>query len=490
MRLLTRYIARQFLATFAITLVVFLFVMAIANVFRVIDLFSRGVPGLLILQVFSYGMPFSLIFAIPMSVLAAAFLVFSRMANDGELVAAKASGVSLWQLLQAPIGIAALLTLVCIYINCDLAPDSHFARRQVLGRLGVETPLSLLDEGRFLRDFPGYTLYIGRKEGTKVSDVVIYEFGDRGIKQTVRARSGTIAPDAADPRRLAIRLYQVRIDQADEDFPDDLGRTRHLSAAEYPLTIDVADLMTRGTIWKKRADLRFSEIVRILRGSLLFAPEDFLDPGAIVGGLSEPADLLTDFLQAHLSDTTLAWMDNYDGSPAVRAGFLAALSADLNRLLTGPPFYTPERFRAVRLDARTRSLLERHPEGEFRVKLHRMLLQDAYPGMLARHYLTESNPENVILDRTALMVEASTRLALSLACYAFVLLGAALGMKIHRRESLIGIAVTLVLVFVFYIFIMVADALVGHPHLHPQWIVWIPFVLSEAIALTLIRRAN
>ena len=44
---------------------------------------------ILILKVFSYGIPFSLIFAIPISVLAAVFLQFSRLSSDREIIAMK-----------------------------------------------------------------------------------------------------------------------------------------------------------------------------------------------------------------------------------------------------------------------------------------------------------------------------------------------------------------------------------------------------------------
>jgi len=196
------------------------------------------------------------------------------MASDRELIAMKACGISLWQVIQSPVLIAALLSLVCIYINCNLAPNSHYARRTVLGKLGVETPLSLLDEGRFIRDFPGFTIYIARKDGNRVSDIVIYEFGRKGVKQTVRAKSGTIEPDKQNPGKIIIHLFNVRIDQADDQFPNDLSRTKRLSADEYPVTIDVAELMSRGIIWKKRADLTMLEIVRTLRGSMLFTTDD------------------------------------------------------------------------------------------------------------------------------------------------------------------------------------------------------------------------
>ena len=490
MRILTTYITRQFLLTFVITLAVFLFVMAVGNIFKVIDLFSRGVPGLLILQVFSYGIPFSLIFAIPMSVMAAAFLIFSRMASDRELIAMKACGISLWQVVQPPVFIAAVLSLACIYINCNLAPDSHYARRTVLGKLGVETPLSLLDEGRFIRDFPGFTIYISRKDGYRVSDIVIYEFNNKGVKQTVRAKSGTIEPDKQNPGKIVIHLYKVRIDQADDQFPNDLSRTKHLSADEYPVNIDVAELMNRGIIWKKRADLTMLEIIRTIRGSMLFTTDDFSDLDGLARVLIDPPDRLADFVQAHLSDNTLAWLDKYNGSPATRAGLQVALVNDLNRLMAGPCLYTAEHFQGVNLNNNTRVLLDHKPSGDALLRLNRMLLEDAYPAFLARNFLSDLKAEDAVVHRMSLMVEASTRLALSLSCYAFVLLGAALGMKIHRKESSIGIAVSLLLVFIFYFFIIIADAMVNHPGFQPHLIVWIPFVASEIIGYVLIKRAN
>ena len=490
MRILTTYITRQFLLTFLITLGVFLFVMAVGNIFKVIDLFSRGVPGLLILQVFSYGIPFSLIFAIPMSVMAAAFLVFSRMSSDRELIAMRACGVSLWQVVQAPVLIAALLSLVCIYINCNLAPDSHYARRTVLGKLGVETPLSLLDEGRFIRDFPGYTIYIARKDGARVSGVIIYEFNTNGVKQTVRAKSGTIEADKLNPGKIMIRLFQVRIEQADDKFPNDLSRTKRLSAAEYPVTIDVAELMNRGIVWKKRADLTMLEIFRTIRGSMLFTADDFTDLAGLARVLADPPDQLADFIQAHLSDNTMAWFDRFNGTPAARAGLAAALGADFNRLLAGPCLYTAPRFQGVNLNNNTQVLLSHQPTGDALLRLNRMLLEDAYPAFLARNFLSNLKAEDAVVHRMSLMVEASTRLALSLSCYAFVLLGAALGMKIQRKESSIGIAMSLLLVFVFYFFIIIADAMVNRPEFQPHLIVWIPFVASEIIGYALIKRAN
>ncbi|MBU4199185.1 MAG: LptF/LptG family permease [Verrucomicrobia bacterium] len=490
MRILNAYITRNFLVTFIITLLVFLFIMALGNIFRVIDLFSRGVSGWLILKVFSYGMPFSLIFAIPMSVLAAIFLLFSRLASDREIIAMKACGISVWQIIQPPVVIASLLCVICIYINCNLAPNSHYQRRLLLSQIGVETPLSLLDEGRFIRDFPRLTIYIGKKEGYQLTDIVIYSFNEKGLKQTIRAKSGTIVVDEKDRKKVQINLHKVRMDQADENHPEDLSLSRQYSAEEYPLTVDMTEVLSQNVIYKKRADLTILEIIRGIRGSVLFVPADIKNLDGFVRILRRTEDQLSEWIQAMFSDTTVALLKTYDGSEASRNLLRNCLVTDFNRLICGPPIYDADRFAGVKLTEATKQRLAKNPRGEALLLVNRMVLEDTYPSFVTRSLISELNPEDLNVHRMALMVEASTRLALSFSCYAFVLLGAALGAKIHRKESSIGIAVSLALVFFFYFFIIIADSLVSYPKYQPHLIVWIPFVLAEVIGFYLIQRSH
>lgn len=490
MRILHAYIARGFLMTFGISLLVFLFVMAIGNIFKVIDLFSRGVSGLLILQVFSYGIPFSLIFAVPMSVLAAVFLQFNRLASDREIVAMKACGISLWEIVRPPFLISLALCGLCIYINCNVAPDSHYARRKVLSRLGVETPISLLDEGRFIRDFPGLTVYIGRKNGSLLKDIVIHQIEKDGLKRTIRADSGTVTPAANEPGKIQVNLFRVRIEQLDEQHPENFALTRRINAEEYPLTIDVQEMVNRDIVWKKRADLTMGEIINTLRRSARFVPDDFVDPGRMIAEFNNSRDNVASYIQLLFSDAALAALEAYDGSAAQKKKTVRILAAEFNRIIAGPCLYSHDQFAQVKLSDRTIDSLRNFKPGNSAVGLNRMLLEDAFPDQIVKNIFLDLYHGNLPVFRTSLLVEASTRFTLSCSCFAFVLLGAALGIRIHRKESSISIVVTLLLVFIFYFFIIIADSLVNRPDLHPQIIVWIPFVLSLALGCYLIQRSN
>jgi lipopolysaccharide export system permease protein len=87
-------------------------------------------------------------------------------------------------------------------------------------------------------------------------------------------------------------------------------------------------------------------------------------------------------------------------------------------------------------------------------------------------------------------VELNERLTLSLSCIAFTLLGIPLGIKAHRKESSIGIALSLLLIMNFYLFIVIAKSLMKRPGVPAHLIEWIPVVLSFAAGIWLMRRSR
>lgn len=82
--------------------------------------------------------------------------------------------------------------------------------------------------------------------------------------------------------------------------------------------------------------------------------------------------------------------------------------------------------------------------------------------------------------------EFHIRMVYAVGCICFILIGVPLGIKTQRKESTIGMAVSLVVALVYYLFVILAQALDKQPALQPYVLVWVPVLICGILACYLI----
>jgi FHS family L-fucose permease-like MFS transporter len=128
--------------------------------------------------------------------------------------------------------------------------------------------------------------------------------------------------------------------------------------------------------------------------STTFARDDIKDLPALADKLTRKADAVSSFLSAQLTEDTAGALNDYHESAATARALQSGLIQDLNTIVKQDPkkakagqlLYDPQRFQGISLGEKTRHLLaQKDRNAEDSARLNRMLLQDAFPGVLAYH---------------------------------------------------------------------------------------------------------
>ncbi|MBE6355840.1 MAG: YjgP/YjgQ family permease [Lentisphaerae bacterium] len=147
MRCLNWYVTKSFLITFFMAILVLTFAMTGANLIKVLDYISRGIPFIIFCKYMLYIIPRILTFTVPWAVMVSAVLIFGRMSADNEITAMRACGVSIMQIISPILLITFLMTALCVYLQVEVGPPLLGKSRTMMKEEAAIRPMALFEPG-------------------------------------------------------------------------------------------------------------------------------------------------------------------------------------------------------------------------------------------------------------------------------------------------------------------------------------------------------
>jgi lipopolysaccharide export system permease protein len=242
--ILKRYILKEHISPFLISLLVVTFVLLIDRIIDLLNLIiEKQLPAGIVLEVFALSLPYMLALSIPMAVLVATILAFGRMSVDREIIAIKSSGVNIYSMLSYLIIAAVLLTGLMVYFNHWFLPNTNHKLKNIMLKIAYYKPMTIIEAGEY-NNLLDYTVWCKENTETELLDVLIYDRSESRFPRTIFAKSGQVV-QMNNGNSMRITLRQGEMQQRNEREP---GKYQSTSFDQY--IINIRDLGQRTDIFE------------------------------------------------------------------------------------------------------------------------------------------------------------------------------------------------------------------------------------------------
>ena len=283
MKITSLYLMREILTYFLIAVLLFTVVFMMGKTLMLTELLvNKGVSLFDIGKLLIYFLPSSLIFIFPIALLLGVLITFVRLSSDNEIVALKASGVSLYQLTPPVLFLSVMAYLLTTFLVIYALPWGNQGFKYVLYDIAKTKAYTALKERAFNDSFDGIVIYVDKTplRGKKLERIFIHsEDKGEGDTKTILAKEGYVATNP-NSHEIVFHLIGVTGDQMSKEgksyariesdtliqkltFGGNLSRIRGFRARDWEMSI--GELRTKIKIKKLLHEDYTQQLLEIYR---------------------------------------------------------------------------------------------------------------------------------------------------------------------------------------------------------------------------------
>lgn len=182
MKKLDIFILKSYLGPLVLTFFISLFILVMQFLWKYVDeLVGKGLEWYVITELLFYASSTFVPLALPLAILLSSLMTFGNLGENYELVAMKASGISLRRIMKPLIALSIIISLAAFFFSNNVLPIANLKFHSLLYDVRQQKLTLNIKEGIFYNGIDGFTIRIKEKDQEKntIKDVMIYNHTDR-----------------------------------------------------------------------------------------------------------------------------------------------------------------------------------------------------------------------------------------------------------------------------------------------------------------------
>ena len=194
------------LATFSVCL----FILLMQFLWKYVDdMVGKGVEFTVLGEMFFYAALSLIPMSLPLAILLASLMTFGNLGEHLELLAMKASGISLIRIMRPLIILMIVIAGVAFVFQNNILPPAQAKLWTIVLSLKQKSPELDIPEGIFYKEITGYNVYVRNKDKKSgmLRDMMIYDYSDGFENAVVTVADSGRLKVSDDKKYLIITLH-------------------------------------------------------------------------------------------------------------------------------------------------------------------------------------------------------------------------------------------------------------------------------------------